>query len=149
MFRKILVGFDGSADAYQAVRVATSMAVTLSGQALIVAVVPRGRGETEEARRAAFDAEAEPLRRLAEHELAVLEGSGTRCRVKILPGERPGRVLEDYAEQHGYDLLVVGRHGRERASHGGLGRVARGLVEHARSPVLLVGDGDPGSGRQW
>ena len=84
----------------------------------------------------------------------LAEGPG--CKGRAAPGRegrtRPGgavaagpagrpRSLLAQAERGGFDLLVVGRRGRDRLLHGGgLGRVAREVVEQARCPVLVVGD---------
>ena len=142
MFRRILVGFDGSRDAREALRTGIAMASAAKGEVAVLIVVSISHGETDEDRRAAFEAESAPLRASAELELQAIR-SDTTGSAHVVPGDRPADVLSSYVEERGFDLLVVGRHGRERAAHGGLGRVARDLAEKARYPLLLVGDGNP------
>jgi nucleotide-binding universal stress UspA family protein len=143
MFRRILVGFDGSRPARVAIRSALAVAESSSGEVTVLITVPATHGETEEDRRAAFEADSSHIRAIADTEIAAAR-SAARCNVKAVAGDHPARVLADYVAEHGYDLLVVGRHGRERASHGGPGRVARQLVDNSPCPLLLVGDEGPG-----
>ena len=140
MFRRILVGFDGSRDAHHALRAGITLASAAQGEVVVVIVVSASHGETDEDRRHAFEAEAAPLRAAVEDELRRTDAA---TGVHVTAGDRPAQTLSAYAEERGFDLLVVGRHGRERASHGGLGRMARELAEKASCPLLLVGDGDP------
>jgi nucleotide-binding universal stress UspA family protein len=142
MFRRILVGFDGSPDACKALRAASALAAAVSGETTVLIAVPASHGETDEDRRTAFEAEAAPIRAIAEHELALSVPGGTSS-VRVVAGDGPARDLAAYVVEHGYDLLVVGRHGRERATHGGLGRVARELADKAACPLLLIGDDNP------
>jgi len=141
MFRRILVGFDGSRDARQALRTAIAMAESVSGEATVVIAVSASHGETEEDRRAAFDAEAGPIQAMADRVVAAARSDAT-CTIHVVAEDRPAHAMAAYVDEHGYDLLVVGRHGRERAAHGGLGRVARELTETATCPLLLIGDGN-------
>jgi nucleotide-binding universal stress UspA family protein len=141
MFRRILAGFDGSASALQAIRMAREMAVQASGEVSVLIVIPTAHGETEQDRIASFDADAGPLQSRAQLELAEMESKGITTSVHVVSGEHPGKMLSAYVSAHGYDLLVVGRHGRGRAMHGGLGRVALELADSAPCPVLLIGNG--------
>ncbi len=141
MFRRILVGFDGSRDARRALRAALGMAASVSGEATVLVAMSASHGETDEDRRAAFDAEAGPMRAMAEEEVAAARSDAT-CTIHVIAADRPAQAMAAYADEHGYDLLIVGRHGRERAIHAGLGRVARELTEKATCPLLLIGDGD-------
>jgi nucleotide-binding universal stress UspA family protein len=140
MFRRILVGFDGSKGAHQALRAGITLAAAADGEVAVLIVLSTGHGESEEDRKASFDAEAEALRATAEHELLTRRGE-PRHFVHVIAGERPAAALALYAAEHGFDLLVVGRHGRDRAVRRGLGSVARALAETSPCPLLLVGDG--------
>jgi nucleotide-binding universal stress UspA family protein len=140
MFRRILVGFDGSNGAREALRAGITMAVTAGGEVAVLVVLSPGHGESEEDRKASFEAEAEALRATAEQELRTHRGDSRRF-VHVTAGERPAAALSHYAAEHGFDLLVVGRHGRDRAVRRGLGSVARTLAETSPCPLLLVGDG--------
>jgi nucleotide-binding universal stress UspA family protein len=142
VFRRILVGFDGSRGAREALRTGIAMASAAQGEVATLIVVSATHGETEDDRHAAFLAEAAPLRAAAEHELRGLVRKGAGDGIEVVPGDRPAVALSSYAEERGFDLIVVGRHGRQRATHGGLGRVATELAEKARCPLLLVGNGD-------
>ena len=70
MFRRILVGFDGSRDARLALRTALGMAASLTGETAVLITVSASHGETDEDRRRAFDAEAASIRAVADQELA-------------------------------------------------------------------------------
>jgi nucleotide-binding universal stress UspA family protein len=141
MLRRVLVGFDGTNDARAALRLALALAADAGGgEVVALSVVPDSRGETVEDRRGAFDADAGPLRQRAQADMAAWGDPQVRAWVEVAPGDHPARTLLAQAERGGFDLLVVGRHGGDRLLHGGLGRVARELVEHARCPVLVVGD---------
>jgi nucleotide-binding universal stress UspA family protein len=140
VFKRILVGFDGSPQARGALHVAMGIAEATAGEVAAVTVVNHDRGDTEEDRTRAFDADAEPLRRQAEREVAMHPYGATHTVVKVVAGQNPARTLADFAYDHGYDVIVAGRHGHEQASHVGLGRVVRQLAETAHCPVLVVGE---------
>ncbi len=142
MFKRILVGFDGSAPSVEALRTAVLLAGRLGGEVAVVEVVPRGGAPRADGSGEATIAEA--------------ARSGVRCSLEVVEGPRPSEVLASHLVEHGYDLLVVGRQGNgaEEAQHAGagtpqrgqrerpgrdLGSVARQLVEKATFPVLVVG----------
>jgi nucleotide-binding universal stress UspA family protein len=141
LFRRILVGFDGSSDAREALRTGVVMASAAEGEATVLIVLPSTHGETLEDRRTAFEAEATSIRTAAEHERALASRDPTPTVIRTVAGEHPAEVLARYIQEHGFDVLVVGRHGRERGTHGGLGRTAHELAQKAPCPVLLVGNG--------
>jgi nucleotide-binding universal stress UspA family protein len=144
VFRRILVGFDGSNDAHEALRIGIAMATTAQGEVAALIVVPPSEGETDEDRQAAFDAVLEPLRVAAERTLRTSERDDVRTALQVVASDRPAEALSSYAQEHGFDLLIVGRHGREHASRGHLGRVVGTLAEQSRCPLLLVEDSREG-----
>lgn len=50
----------------------------------------------------------------------------------------PARAIVDIAKTGGYDLIVIGTHGRTGLSHAMMGSVAERVVRHAECPVLSV-----------
>jgi nucleotide-binding universal stress UspA family protein len=66
-------------------------------------------------------------------------GSALRMSVKVVDTDRedPGRVLTGYAVEHGFDILVLGRHGEGGRSKK-LGRVADMAAGACGVPVLLL-----------
>ena len=141
MFRRILVGFDGSVSSFQALRTTLQMAALTSGEAAVLIVVADPHGETEEDRIASFSADARPLEAMAQRELDTAHARNVSTSLHVVTADNPAKAIVAFATRHGYDLLVAGRHGRERAMHAGLGRVARQLADSAL-PLLLVGDGE-------
>jgi nucleotide-binding universal stress UspA family protein len=141
-FRRVLVGWDCSAGAAAALHTAVSM--TDGGSSHIVALaildgVPHG--ETREDR----------ARDLAErrHRTEALFGRArdsvppearARVSLQIVENGDPARAICDYAAEHGFDLLVLGRHGDGGVVHGRLGHVAEAAAKAGRVPVLLLGD---------
>jgi nucleotide-binding universal stress UspA family protein len=50
----------------------------------------------------------------------------------------PARTIVEYADTNGFDLIVMGTHGRGGVAHLLLGSVAERVVRTARCPVLTV-----------
>lgn len=50
----------------------------------------------------------------------------------------PARGIVEFANADGYDLIVLGTHGRTGLSHAVMGSVAEKVVRHAECPVLTV-----------
>jgi universal stress protein A len=55
----------------------------------------------------------------------------------VLEGE-PSRAITDMAKRDGFDVIVMGTHGRSGIAHLALGSVAERVVRHAPCPVLTV-----------
>jgi nucleotide-binding universal stress UspA family protein len=52
--------------------------------------------------------------------------------------DSPGQVVTAYAEEHGFDILVLGRHGDGARRKSRLGRVADRAAQDCLVPVLLL-----------
>lgn len=138
-FRRVLVGFDGSPDATAAIRAATAVAARDGGHVVALCVVrqaPHADGDHE------GNDESGRLREHAEAVFGELQRDrplGLRTSVKVIYADRddPGRVVTDYAAQHGFDMIVLGRHG-DGTRRKKLGRVADAAIEACGVPVLLL-----------
>ena len=84
----------------------------------------------------------ELARKAAERQLEIFVATaaqkGIRVRdAKNVPGH-PAHAIVDAATAGGYDLLVLGTHGRTGLSRTLIGSVAERVVRHAHCPVLTV-----------
>jgi len=143
-FDRVLVGFDGSPDAADALRLGA--AVCGGGELVVLCVVPRALhldsgGDGSDG--AGLRVEAELL--LSELALSSHPGDLAFARVKVVSsgGDSPGNVVTGYAEQRGFDLLVLGRHGAGGRRKSMLGRVAERAARACPVPVLLVSAAGP------
>jgi nucleotide-binding universal stress UspA family protein len=138
VFRRILIGFDGSAEAQRALRVATALAADLGGEAHVLLVIrPGAHAETAEERERAIEAERANL---SQGLSGVQNQTQERWEVsaEVVYSDDPAIALGAYAEEHGFDLLVLGSHGREQATHRGIGKSLEILLRHHPCPVLVV-----------
>lgn len=137
-FRRVLVGFDGSPDAAAAVRAAVAIAARDGGHVVVLAVRrPAQGGDGEDAGGQDMRAAAEQIFAQVRRESTV--GQPVRMSVQIVysEGRDLARVVTDYATEHGFDVLVLGRRG-EGQGRRGLGRVADTAVRTCGLPVLLL-----------
>jgi nucleotide-binding universal stress UspA family protein len=139
-FRRVLVGFDGSPDAAEALRVAAAVTARDGGHVVALCVVqPALHAESH------GEDGADGLRRHAEALFSeVTRGqrpdAPVRMSVHVVRSDQrsTGQVVTDYAEQHGFDMLVLGRHGDGALRRGKLGPVADRAVHACSVPVLLL-----------
>ena len=138
VFRRILVGYDGSAEAQHALRVGSALAADLHGETHVLLVVrPGAHAETPEERERALTAEHTNLSK----GLSSLQTQTQRSwdvTTGAVYADDPAQAIAAYAEEHGFDLVVVGGHGREQSTHRGLGRSLEALLRHHPCPVLVV-----------
>jgi len=139
-FRRILVGWDCSPGAAAALRAAAAVASDEAARVIVLAVL-RPAQRTEDAEEGAADfGERQRLARetfaRARDELpGALQG---RVSLEFAESGDAARMVCDYAHEHGYDLLVLGRHGTGGVLHPRLGHVAVTAARKSSLPVLLA-----------
>jgi nucleotide-binding universal stress UspA family protein len=137
-FRRVLVGWDASADAVEALCAAAAIVRGDAGHVVALTVVPAAPGAE-----AADEQESEraTIRRQAEERFERMRGpaaAGVRMSLHIVEDQQVGKAVCGYAAEHGFDLLVLGRHGDGGALHSRLGRVAEAAARGSAVPVLLL-----------
>ncbi len=136
-FRRVLVGWDASADAAEALSAAAAIAGD-GGHVVALTVLPAVPGAEAADER---EGERAAIRRRAEERFERMRGlvaARVRMSLHIVEDRQVGRAVCGYAAEHGFDLLVLGRHGDGGALHPGLGRVAETAARGSAVPVMLL-----------
>lgn len=143
-FKKILVGVDASEPSARAVRVASSMALEMVAEVMLVHVVRRigtTNGDDIESRtrlRAAARRKGQALLRRARKYF----DPGTVVGESLCVGLSADEILAR-ASIWGAQLIIVGTHGQSRLGRLMLGSTADAVARGANCPVVTVGnDGD-------
>ena len=138
MFKKIVVGMDGSERADHAFEVAADMA-RASEASLTVAhideeTIGKGGGPLHADEPERINALKEKAARLSE------SGVTAEVKVKSMRVGGAGSLLAGIANEVGADLIVVGTHGHGAVTGALLGSVAHKLLSVSHVPVLVVPD---------
>lgn len=140
MFKKILVPLDGSPMAEKVLPQVAELAGTTKARVTLMHVCHgRGREVTGEdaagAARAAAPGAGRPCEKFLAQGCTDLEAQGLKadwvCRVGA-----PAREIIAFAQDHDYDLIALGTHGKGEVAWN-LGGVADKVSAHATVPVLL------------
>ena len=141
---KILVPLDFGPHGERALRYATTLAQSLSAELDLLHVVenPSVTGAWSTELYAPNVGEIlEGLILHAQHQLAALKRSasalGLTVATSVITGQ-PALAIVDHATQGGFDLIVMGTHGRTGLSHVVMGSVAERVIRKAPCPVLTV-----------
>jgi nucleotide-binding universal stress UspA family protein len=138
LFRRILLGYDGSEGARLALEKAAELARLTGAQVHVVAVgrVPEyaeTRDEVDEAREQA----ERYYGRYLEEAAAFLESRGLAVRTYLGFG-KPSEEILRLAQETGADLIVLGTRPHHPVRRRLLGATADKVVDHASCPVLVV-----------
>jgi nucleotide-binding universal stress UspA family protein len=139
MFKRILVGFDGSEASRRALKAALELATSLGTEHILALTVvqapefPELEGEVDTALAEAKGPLAEAMR-WAKQQAANAEVS-LAIRRQI---GHPAEVLVRVAEEQGYGLIVLGRRGHSAARHWLIGSTTDRVVDHAHCAVMIV-----------
>ncbi len=137
MYRKILVGYDGSKAGRKAFDTALNLAEK-HGARLIVLSVARTLDIPDEVE---TEAVIENSRRHHHALLAELrplvEARRVKASFKVSVGH-PAEQIIYVADRHQVDLIVVGDRGRTKFAKLLLGSISKGVVQYANRPVMVV-----------
>lgn len=120
-WKKICCPVDLSAESRAALRVAADLCRRFGAMLTVLHVRD---GTTSAAELTALQREAEAA-------------GAPRVAAEETPGD-PKEVIADFADRGGYDLVVMGTHGRTGRTHALVGSVAENTVRKARCPVMVV-----------
>ena len=119
---KILIAYDGSPHAKEALNVAADWAKTLGLELIVLSVSEHGEAKANE--------------RAGEGQKAA-EAKGVATAALVVEGRQGPAVIES-AEEQGCSLIVVGAYGHSRLREWIVGSTAAHVLNHAETPVLVV-----------
>jgi nucleotide-binding universal stress UspA family protein len=138
--KKIVIATDGSPSAQDAVDVGLEIAAEQGGDVTFVHVLPpdqfitgRNAPTLVVPHEVALDESETALREAAE----AAEEAGVSFAIERVSGETVPEIVA-IAEATEADLIVVGSRGRGPLTSALLGSVSRGVLDHAKTPVLIV-----------
>lgn len=139
MFRKILVGLDGSAAAQHALEQALEMARLVGGRVTVLSVGEKlpayaatvGEMEDEQAFKGEY------FRKILDEARRLAAERGVPIDTHVVVGHAAEQLVRT-AKEGGHSLLVIGHTGHSRIHNLLLGSTADRVVEHAPCPVLVT-----------
>jgi nucleotide-binding universal stress UspA family protein len=137
MYRRILVGYDGSAAARKAFDAALELAGKHGAELYVLSVARPSEVADDVETEAVIEHSRQYHRRL----LAELKGSVSAKSVKThyeVAVGHPAEQIIYHADQHQADLIVVGGRGRSKFARLLLGSISKNVVQYAGRPVLVV-----------
>ena len=143
MFRRILIAFDGSPHAQQALHEAIELAAASNGRLTVITVIP---APAAWAPRATWEAPIDVGRLTEEIErahrdmldAAVDEIPAEIPVTKVVKHGSPGAAIVEVANSGAHDLIVIGSRGRGSVRSLLLGSVSHRVIHGAAIPVLVV-----------
>ena len=143
MFKIVLAAYDGSGHAQQALKTACDIA-TKYGATLHILHTPQLVGETMMVGYAAvpLPPSAEELEKAGQKAIAEAVALAAECGTvdpitQVKDGD-PGRVIVEYAQANGADLIVMGRRGLGNFGAMLIGSVTHKVSQLAECAVLTV-----------
>ena len=138
MFKKILLGLDGSPESARALDLATKIAADDAAHIEIVHVreyMLAGRAGMQTTR-----ANEEDLEAIVRKQADELAAGGTDVTLTVVTSTTggPAHVLADQAEQSGADVIIVGTRGHTGLAGLLLGSVTQRLLHISPCPVMAV-----------
>jgi nucleotide-binding universal stress UspA family protein len=139
VFRRVLVGYDGSDDSAHALRVALGLAEGLQAEVVALSAIHVAPNlEVAEDRERQIASSREIATRGFDAYREHASQHGVELHHIFVEQSDPATALSSYAEEHAFDLLVVGLHGRDQTSHLGVGRALEKLLRSRSCPLLVV-----------
>ncbi|MGA1998453.1 MAG: universal stress protein [Terriglobales bacterium] len=136
-FRKIMVGYDGSAQADKAVEVALSLAESFDCTVLLFAVARPPEPATSVEMGAVLDDAREHYEEGFKKIVEKAKGHDLEIATDIVVGH-PAEQIVHRAEQDKVDLIILGRRGMSLFEKWLLGSVSERVLRYAHCPVMVV-----------
>jgi nucleotide-binding universal stress UspA family protein len=135
----LLVATDGSPSAERAVAFASRLASRIDESLVILHVTPRLPSTKEEVihlLKEELGSREKAGKKYLRRALAMAGEAGAKAETKLLEGSPAEEILKEAEE--GYELIVLGYHGRGKLHEFLLGSVASKVIHLSKIPVLVV-----------
>ncbi len=142
---RVLVPYDGSAPAEEALRYALTAMGEVDVEVLYV-IDPVGKGGDRSTKASWWEMWQEDLEDRADQVLDEADAIAAEHEASIsttLATGKPSKVILEQAREGGFDAVVMGRQGERGMSRALLGSVAERVARHSDLPVTLVGETNP------
>lgn len=137
MYRRILVGYDGSAASRKAFEDALALAAKHGAELHVLSVArPSEVGDDVETEAVIEHSRQYHRRLLAELKTSVMT-KDVKTHYEVAVGH-PAEQIIYYADEHQADLIVVGDRGRSKFAKLLLGSTSKHVVQYAGRAVLVV-----------
>lgn len=137
MYKRILVGYDGSDASKRALEAATSLAAQHGAELFVVTVVRPPEVADNVETEAVIESSKHYHQRMLAELKPTLSAKKLKAHLEVAVGH-PAQQIIYHADQHGVDLIVVGNRGRSRLAGLLLGSTSKQVTEHADRQVLVV-----------
>jgi len=128
---KILVGYDGSNAAKEALSQAAKHAVAFGAEVIVMVSLSGGT--------VTYDVEVARAKEDLKFTMEVFQKAGILCETKLMVrGNEPGQDLVDFAKEREIDMIVIGVRRRSRVGKLLFGSNAHYVVVEAHCSVLCV-----------
>ena len=137
MYKKILVGYDGSEASRKAFQSAVDLAAQHGAELIVLAVArPPDVGDDVETEAVIENSRQHHRRMLAELK-GPAKAKNAKTHLEVAVGH-PAEQIIYHADKHNVDLIVVGDRGHSKLRRLLLGSVSKQVTEHADRPGLVV-----------
>lgn len=137
MYRRILIGYDGSEASRKAFAMACDLAAKDDAELFVLSVArPPEVGDDVETEAVIENSRQYHRGLLAEIKHAAA-AKGIKASFEVGVGHPAEQIIYD-ADRHGVDLIVVGDRGRSKFARLLLGSVSKQVVQYAGRAVLVV-----------
>jgi len=137
MFQRILIATDGSEHSFRSTQYAVQLAKKFNGMIDIVYVVDGNRAKTD----VLNSTDKYDIKQKREEKIKGVKdmviNENIPCETHILHGE-PGPTVVDFANENGFDCVVVGSRGLNQFQTMLLGSVSHKIAKRSDCPVLIV-----------
>lgn len=137
MYRKILVGYDGSEAARKAFDTALELAAKDGAELYVLSVARLPDVADDVETEAVIENSRNHHRRMLAELKSAVAAKGVKVHYEVTAGHPAEQIIYD-ADRHGVDLIVVGHRGRSKFARLLLGSVSKQVVQYADRPVLVV-----------
>jgi nucleotide-binding universal stress UspA family protein len=136
-FRKLLVGFDGSAQAEKAAETAISLARATDAHVTLFAVARPPEPATSVEVHAMLDDAREHFQQAFLKFQEKAKGQGVALETEIGIGHPAEQIIRKAEASHA-DLILLGRRGMSRFEKWILGSISERVLRYAHCPVMVI-----------
>ena len=135
--RRILVGYDASAESEKALKIALALGESTDSKVLVLAVARPSEPETPGKAASLLNGARERLERALTELRGRVQKNGSKIETQVAAGH-PAEAIISKAREDNADLIVLGYRGTSTLDQLTLGSISEQVLSHASCPVMVT-----------